>query len=228
MPSLPRPAATPVSPLLPPLVGALRCAALCASLCASLFASLAACSSSSQRKDTQVPSEMLGPSEGGAAAAPAQPAPAGEPGEAGEPAATGEPGEPAAATGSATLTVEEKTTAGELAIIMKDVTAQFERLVLGLEQAGADCKKAAASLDGARKGSAPVEERMKAFRSKLQSKGQPSQALMAELQKVTLEAFPTALRARADSTFERLDKQCASDAEFQRAKKETVEAQAGG
>lgn len=228
MPSLPRPAATPVSPLLPPLVGALRCAALCASLCASLFASLAACSSSSQRKDTQVPSEMLGPSEGGAAAAPAQPAPAGEPGEAGEPAATGEPGEPAAATDSAALTVEEKTTAGELAIIMKDVTAQFERLVLGLEQAGADCKKAAASLDGARKGSAPVEERMKAFRSKLQSKGQPSQALMAELQKVTLEAFPTALRARADSTFERLDKQCASDAEFQRAKKETVEAQTGG
>lgn len=222
MPSLPRPVATTVSPLLTPLIGALLCASLFGSLCASL----SACSSSSQRKDTQVPSEMLGPSEGSAAAAPAQTAPAGE---AGEPGEASEPGAPAAATDSAAaLTVEEKTTAGELAIIMKDVTAQFERLVLGLEQAGADCKKAAASLDGARKGSAPVEERMKAFRTKLQSKGQPSQALMAELQKVTLEAFPTALRARADSTFERLDKQCASDAEFQRAKKETVEAQAGG
>lgn len=214
MPSLPRLVspltATPVATPVATLVAALLCA------------SLSACSSSSQRKDTQVPSEMLGPSEGSAAAA--QPSPPSEQGETGEPGAISEP----AATDSAALTAEEKTTAGELATIMKDVTAQFERLVLGLEQAGADCKKAAASLDGARQGSAPVEERMKAFRTKLQSKGQPSQALMAELQKVTLEAFPTALRARADSTFERLDKQCASDAEFQRAKKETVEAQAGG
>ncbi len=216
-----------------------RLAPLAASLTTSLAATLtiglglslvAACSSSAPRKGTQVPSEMLGPSEGGAAGGAtggprsdgdAQAAPAGSL------PADGQPGE-ASEGAAAALTVDEKAIADELATIMKDVTSQFERLVLGLEQAGTDCKKAAASLDGARKASAPVEERMKAFRGRLQSKGQPSQGLMAALQQVTLAAFPTALRARADSTFERLDKQCASDAEFQRAKQATVDAQAGG
>lgn len=195
-------------------------------LLSALCGLAAACSSSSPRKGTQVPSEMLGPNDGSQAAAQPAAAPTGGVAETAEPAETA-PAEPAAAA-SAALTADEKATATELATIMKDVTAQFERLVLGLEEAGGDCKKAAASLDRAHKGSAPVDQKMIAFRTKLQSKGQPSQALMAELQKVTLEAFPTALRARADSTFEKLDKQCAGDAEFQRAKKETVEAQAGG
>lgn len=185
---------------------------------ALVAASLTGCSSSSSKKDTQVPSEMLGP-EGTSPAnnPPVESAP--------DPAATLAP---AATPAPATLTASEQAYVTELTQIMKDVSTQFERLVVALEGAGKDCKKAAAALAAGERESAPIDQKMNAFKTKLEQGGQPSDALMSELRKITLSAFPAELRTRAEATVDGLDKQCANDPDFKKAKAAAAAKQQGG
>jgi hypothetical protein len=178
-----------------------------------------ACPSSSPTKGSQVPSEMLGPTESsaptrGTAAAPAPTAP-----ETAAPPTASAPAGPTAPTApTASLSAAEEATLNEMKALMKDVTSQFERLVSTLEQSGADCKKASTALSTSQRNSAVVDKKMEAFKAKLESGPQPSPALMAQLRETTLAAFPAGVRARAETTFDRLEKQCANDADFQRAK----------
>ncbi len=181
-------------------------------------ASLTGCSSSSSKKDTQIPSEMLGPD--GSATADGAAAP---------PATTPEPAEPApAAPAAAALTASEQAFVTELTQIMKDVSTQFERLVVALEGAGKDCKKAAAALAAGERESAPIDQKMSAFKTKLEQSGKPSDALMSELRKITLTAFPAELRTRAETTVDGLDKTCAEDPDFKKAKAAAAAKQQGG
>lgn len=172
---------------------------------------LAACSSKKQR-DT-IPSSMLGPTEPGAA----QPGPAeATPAEA-TPTATADAA-PTEATPAAPLSASEQALLGEMQAIMKEVSTQFERLVSALESASGDCKKAATALSASASASLAIEQKMTAFKQKLGQGPKPSAELMAQLREATLTAFPTDTRARAETTFDTLDKTCAGDADFQRAK----------
>lgn len=218
-----------VSSAASPAVSSLTSSAA-ASLVAVSLALLTACPSSSPAKGSQVPSEMLGPTDpsstsGGAAAA-AAPSAAGPASE--EESLSGGAGATAAsdpAAPAAPLSAAEQKTLDEMRTLMRDVTKQFEQLVGSLEQAGADCKKAATALSTSHKGSAAIDQKMTAFKARLQAGPQPSPALMEQLRETTLAAFPADVRARAETTFDRLEKQCANDAEFQRAKSEAAAAQ---
>jgi hypothetical protein len=193
------------------------------SLLLSLLVALAAACSSSAKPSNTIPSDMLGPTGAGgptgasanASAATVEPAPAAAPSDAGAApdSSAGSPPPP-----PASLTTAEQATLGEMQAIMKDVTTQFELLVSALERAGGDCKKAATALSASATASVNLEQKMTSFRDKLSRGGQPSPALMAQLREATLAAFPVDTRARADVTFDALDKKCANDAEFQRAK----------
>lgn len=213
------PNAPPSSSYGPPMIRTFRTLSAGLALAAMLVAaSLTGCSSSSSKKDTQVPSEMLGP-EGTSPAnnPPVETAPA--------PAADAAP---TPAPAAPVLTASEQAFVTELTTIMKDVTTQFERLVVALEGAGKDCKKAAAALAAGERDSAPIDQKMNAFKSKLEQSGKPSDALMSELRKITLSAFPAELRTRAETTVDGLDKQCANDPDFQKAKAAAAAKQQGG
>jgi hypothetical protein len=207
----------------------LRARSLLVSSLAVLSLGLAACPSSAPPKGSQIPSEMLGPTEsstGGAAAPAPAPAPAAlEPDAAPSSAPADAPSDAPTPAPAAPLSAAEQKTLDEMRTLMRDVTRQFEQLVGTLEQAGADCKKAATALSTSQKGSAAIDQKMTAFKAKLQAGPQPSPALMAQLRETTLAAFPTDVRARAETTFDRLEKQCASDADFQRARSEAAAAQ---
>jgi hypothetical protein len=178
----------------------------------------AACSS--KKPANTIPSEMLGP---GGAEAPAEPVAAEQPVSPPPdtaPAATA--ADPAPAASAAPLTAAERALLAEMQAIMKEVTAQFEGLVSSLERAGGDCKKAATALSSSAKASSAIDQKMIAFKEKLSSGAPPSQALLAQLREATLAAFPVDTRARAETTFDALEKKCASDADFQRAKAEAA------
>jgi hypothetical protein len=213
-----------------PMLRTLRTLTTGAALAVALVAaSLSGCSSSSSKKETQIPSEMLGPDgaapAAGTAEAAATPLTASEKVLATDPAT---PPAAAPAAAAAPLTASEQAFVTELNGIMKEVNAQFERLVVSLEQAGKDCKKAAAALSAGEKSSAPIDQKMNAFKAKLEQAGKPSDALMSELRKVTLSAFPPELRTRAETTVDGLDKQCAADPDFKKAKEAAAAKQAGG
>ncbi len=204
------------------------------------LACLAACSSSSSAKGTQVPSEMLGPTGGEpATAAPAASAPTTAPAQS-EPATagTGMTSTSGSTTGSTTgspsgdpaapLPADEQAMLAELTTLMKEVTGQFERTVTSLEQAGGDCKKAVTAMTKAEKESVAIEQKMTAFKQKLGAGPKPSAALMSQLRQATLDAFPPDVRARAEVTVDGLDKKCANDADFQRAKAAAAARQQGG
>jgi hypothetical protein len=182
------------------------------------------CASSSKSTGAQVPSEMLGPTSEGAGASGTQ----SPEGTASAPAASA-PAAPAASSDDPTapLTADEQAVAAELGGLMKEVTQQFERTVTALEQAGGDCKKAVTAMNVAEQQSAGLEQKMNVFKDKLGKGPRPSAALMAQLRQVTLAAFPADTRGRAEVTVDALDKKCANDADFQRAKAAAAARQGG-